>query len=396
MNAPQHLVADGATDRPRFGEFFAGAGMVRAGLGPGWTCAFANDLDPTKLATYRANWGDAHLREGDIWGVDPSEAPGRLDLAWASFPCQDLSLAGFGRGLGREADAAPTRSGAFWGFWRLMRALGAEGRAPKVIALENVVGALTSHGGRDFAALAAALAAEGYRFGAFVADARAFLPQSRPRMFAVATAPDVAVPEALRRDDPDPRWHTGPVLRARAALDPATAGAWVWWRLPAPDCAPPPLDALIDADTEGVRWHSPEETARLIGLMAPLHRAKLDAARAASRASGGRVVGTIYRRTRPGPDGVGRQRVEIRFDGTAGCLRTPAGGSSRQTLALVEDGRARTRLLSAREAARLMGLPDDFRLPARYTDAYRVAGDGVAAPVVRFLAESLLEPLLAR
>ena len=42
-----------------------------------------------------------------------------------------------------------------------------------------------------------------------------------------------------------------------------------------------------------------------------------------------------------------------------------------------------------------MGLPDDYRLPQRYNDAYHLIGDGVAAPVVRFLSENLLRPLLA-
>jgi DNA (cytosine-5)-methyltransferase 1 len=52
-------------------------------------------------------------------------------------------------------------------------------------------------------------------------------------------------------------------------------------------------------------------------------------------------------------------------------------------------------LLSPREAARLMGLPDDYMLPQNYNEAYHLAGDGVAVPVVRFLAEHILEPLLA-
>jgi len=52
--------------------------------------------------------------------------------------------------------------------------------------------------------------------------------------------------------------------------------------------------------------------------------------------------------------------------------------------------------MSAREAARLMGLADDYKLPANYNDGYRLAGDGVAAPVVRFLAENLIEPLLGQ
>ena len=54
----------------------------------------------------------------------------------------------------------------------------------------------------------------------------------------------------------------------------------------------------------------------------------------------------------------------------------------------------RTRLLSPREAARLMGLSDDYLLPANYNEAYHLIGDGVAVPAVRFLAEHILEPVL--
>jgi DNA (cytosine-5)-methyltransferase 1 len=85
----------------------------------------------------------------------------------------------------------------------------------------------------------------------------------------------------------------------------------------------------------------------------------------------------------------------VRFDDISGCLRTPAGGSSRQTLIVVEDGKVRSRLLSSREAARLMGLPDTYKLPQNYNEAYHLAGDGVVVPVVRHLAAHLLEPLLA-
>jgi DNA (cytosine-5)-methyltransferase 1 len=62
---------------------------------------------------------------------------------------------------------------------------------------------------------------------------------------------------------------------------------------------------------------------------------------------------------------------------------------------IVEGSNIRTRLLAPREAARLMGLPDSYKLPANYNDAYHLAGDGVVVPVVRFLAAHLLEPLLA-
>ena len=79
-------------DQPTFYEFFAGGGMARAGLGHGWRCLFANDFDAKKSAAYRANWGAAELSPHDVWALAPFELPGRADLAWASFPCQDLSL----------------------------------------------------------------------------------------------------------------------------------------------------------------------------------------------------------------------------------------------------------------------------------------------------------------
>ena len=49
--------------------------------------------------------------------------PGPADLAWASFPCQDLSLAGGGKGMGAAEDAVRTRSGAFWLFHEKIRGL---------------------------------------------------------------------------------------------------------------------------------------------------------------------------------------------------------------------------------------------------------------------------------
>ena len=49
--------------------------MARLGLGEAWTCLYANDFDPVKAATYRANHADAeaHFREGDVWAVQPGD-----------------------------------------------------------------------------------------------------------------------------------------------------------------------------------------------------------------------------------------------------------------------------------------------------------------------------------
>ena len=116
----------------QFYEFFCGGGLARLGLEPEFACVFANDIDPAKASAYRAAFGDEHLRVGDVWKLAASDLPGQAALAWASFPCQDLSLAGARRGL-----AAP-RSGAFWGFHRLIEKLAHEGRAPDVLALETI------------------------------------------------------------------------------------------------------------------------------------------------------------------------------------------------------------------------------------------------------------------
>lgn len=161
--------------------------------------------------------------------------------------------------------------------------------------------------------------------------------------------------------------------------------------MPVPTEAPPLFSDQIEEEPADVPWHTPAETRKLLAMMSPLNRAKVKTAQTQGR----RVVGGVYRRTRPDAQGRKVQRAEVRFDEVAGCLRTPAGGSSRQIILVVEGERVRSRLLSGREAARLMGLDDDYVLPARYNDAYHVAGDGVVAPVVTHLARSLIEPVLA-
>lgn len=356
----------------QFYEFFAGGGMARLGLGDGWDCLYANDFDLVKAACYRANHADAdqHFHEGDVWAVEPAQLPGRADLAWASSPCQDFSLAGARAGL------TGGRSSAFFGFWKLMQALDTEGRAPRTIVIENVVGLLSSNSGKDFEALCAAFAGQGYRFGALELDAARFTPQSRPRVFVIATR---AAPDALSgRCD----FHSRAVVEAHDRLPDALKAAWVWWNLPTPPARNTDLAALLEDDAS-VAWRPEADTARMLEQMKPAHRARLEDGR-------GRTVGAVYRRTR-----AGTPQAEIRTDGLAGCLRTARGGSSRQSVMVAQDGVVRSRLLSPREGARLMGLPDSYVLPKGGTAAFHVIGDGVAVPVVRWLAAHLLEPLLA-
>lgn len=316
---------------PDFYEFFAGGGMARAGLGEGWRCLFANDFDETKARAYRENWGKGDLVVQDVNIIEPKDLPGMPDLVWASFPCQDLSLAGNYAGIGRPSDKAQTRSGTFWPFWKLMRDIGTEGRAPRVIVLENVYGMLTSHGGKDFAAIASALSGEGYRFGAMVIDARHFLPQSRPRLFIVAVRRDVCIPQDMMALQAMVPWHPKAMVNAVAILSPEAQRKWVWWSLPIPSPRRAAFIDLIESDPTGVDWHSADETKRLLGMMSERNLEKVEKAKRIGHA----MVGGVYKRTRLDGDGAKIQRAEVRFDDVAGCLRTPGGGSSRQTILIV-------------------------------------------------------------
>ena len=366
---------DAANDALGAWEFFAGGGLAGLAL-DGFRIGFANDIDPMKAAAFRANHPETPLHQGDVWDINPADLPPAPDLVWASSPCQDVSLAGARGGLKAR------RSGAFWGFWRLVEALGE--RRPRIVVIENVTGLLTSGGGADFAAVCEAMVRAGYRVGALEMDAALWLPQSRPRLFIVAlraaAGPECAGPQAP--------FHTPRLVAAVDRLPAPLRASWAWWSVTAPARRNLDLAAMLEPD-EVVEWLDEPKAAAVLNLAAPLHRARLEAA----LASGERRVGAAYRRVRV-ENGLKNQRLEIRFDGLAGCLRTPAGGSSRQYIVVCESGRTRVRRLTGREAARLMGVGDDYVLPSSESAALKLMGDAVAVPVVRALCAGLLRPAL--
>lgn len=373
----------GSAARPTAFEFFAGGGLAGLGLaagGAGFQTAFANDLSPAKAQAFGANHPEVALHEGDVWNLGVDDLPGSPDLCWASSPCQDVSLAGVRGGL--EA----RRSGAFWGFWRLMQALDAQGRGAPIVVVENVVGLLSSGEGRDFAAVCTALVEAGYEVGALEVDACAWLPQSRPRLFIIGMR-GVSGPQGPRPVAP---FHSRRLLTAHARLPQAVRARWAWWSLAEPARRNLDLAGVLEPDG-AVNWFDAAETEKLLALTAPLHRRKLDEA----LASGERQVAAAFRRVRV-EDGVKMQRLEVRLDGLAGCLRTPSGGSSRQYVLVCDQGRVRARRMTGREAARLMGVPEDYILPRSENAALTLMGDAVATPVVRALTEQLFLPALTR
>jgi DNA (cytosine-5)-methyltransferase 1 len=298
-----------------------------------------------------------------------------------------MSLAGKRRGLVGE------QSGALLGFVQVIERLG--DRQPPLVLLENVPGFLTSHDGEDFATALGDLAALGYWVDSFVVDARWFVPQSRPRLFVVGYHESVAAPPLVRRrvdDSPfeDP-WeralqHSGALRprRLRAAMDaiePDTGWATI-------ACAPPrppryDLADFLDADDEQP-WWSEAEVARHVDMIFDRHKRQMDALATSANQP---VLLTGFRRIRAGV-----QRLEVRFDGVAGCLRTPRGGSAKQVVLLVERNKLRMRWMTPREYARLQGAPD-YTLPDNAIQGYFGFGDAVCVPAIAWIDRHVLTPV---
>ena len=370
--------AAGATGKT-FCEFFAGIGLVREGLEPsGWRCVYANDIDPKKQAAYEARFGQSdHFHLGDVW--DTAEVleriHGRPSLMTASFPCIDLSLAGHYRGL----DGG--HSSTFFGFAKVLEAL--KDRRPPLVMLENVTGFLSSRKGQDFETAAQRLAGLGYWLDAFVLDARHFTPQSRPRVFVIGMAPELK-PQGYPAGCLWPvERHSAlrpcAVIQAKQRLELPTG--WVTLPLPDPPERQSTLAEIIDTD-DGQAWWDEGEVRRHCGLMSDLHRRQLDEILAAKQA----WVGTAFRRTRA------QLRAEVRFDGMAGCLRTPKGGSAKQIVIAADAGRLRMRWMNPREYARLQGAPD-FPLVGTRIQQLWGFGDAVCVPVIRWIDQHVLSPL---
>src|SRR5690606_33725187 len=101
------LLNQRAAERLTAAEFFAGIGLVRRALEETgrWEVVFANDIDEKKQEMYQANYHDGHFRLDDIHNLKSTDIP-TCDLFTASFPCNDLSIAGAWEGLsGKESSA---------------------------------------------------------------------------------------------------------------------------------------------------------------------------------------------------------------------------------------------------------------------------------------------------
>ena len=346
------------------------AGLEAAGVETVW----ANDIEADKRDMYVANFGQDDFVLGDVRDVRGDDVPD-IELATASFPCTDLSLAGNRRGLGAEA-APPGEVGGSSMFWEFARVLDEMGdRRPEIVLLENVLGFASSHGGRDLREAVHELNHLGYSCDLLAIDARHFVPQSRPRMFIVGQLDPIGASDFVE-GAPRPAW-----ARSFRVVNPTA-------RLharPLPDLptGPSDLDAVVERiPPDALEWWDGDRVQRFVSSLSRLQTARLEDLKAAGSLS----WRTAYRRTRHG-----NAVWEIRPDAIAGCLRTARGGSSKQALVEAGGGVVRIRWMTPREYARLMGA-DDFVLDARRNQALFGFGDAVCVPLIAWICEHYLLP----
>lgn len=351
-------------------EFFSGIGLARSGMQEaGIKTVWANDIDATKCALYGAQWGVSDLHCMNVFDVDPHDVPA-ADIAWASSPCTDLSLAGKRSGLveGRE-------SNAFFGFTDVIAGMG--DRKPQALILENVCGLASSHDGMDFRKVVETFNELGYSVDALELNARRWLPQSRPRMFVIGLLHPLAggdLDSSLRPDKM--AWiHSDESLITHITPlgDIPELKASGFTKL---------AEKLADDDP---RWWNDVRVGKFISSLSETQRSRFDHLVTSKKV----VARTAYRRTRGGAP-----VWELRDDDIAGCLRTARGGSSKQAVAFLGGGKVRVRWMTALEYAKLQGAAK-FNI-AGFTESqvHYAFGDAVAVPAVSWLMRAAVLPAL--
>ena len=318
-------------------EFFAGMGLMRAGLERcGIQTVWANDFDKTKAALYRENWSGDAFHFGDIRDVRGSDIP-LVDVATASFPCVDLSLAGHRIGL-----TAGSRSGVVFEFFRVLHEMK---KRPSAVVLENVPGFLTANNGRDFLTVRNALIALGYTVVHLHIDAASFVPQSRVRVFMIGFL----------------------------GVDPPL--------FPTPPA--PTNKRLVDIVRNDLEWWDAQKASSFLGSLSNIQAKRVNAYQHKNAVT----CHGAFQRTRP--SGV---MWEVRADEIAGALRTTAGGSGRQAVLRAGAGEFSVRWMDVAECAALQGADGMSWGSVSPRQAMYAFGDAVCVPAVAWLAKHCVLP----
>ncbi len=160
----------------KVGSLFSGIGGIDLGfVQAGFDIEWANDIDPAACMTYRHNFPNTYLIEGDVCDIDPCTLP-NIDVLVAGFPCQSFSIMGYQRGF------KDPRGNLFFEIARFI-----DMKKPRVVFLENVKNLIEHDNGKTFLAIYNTLAQLGYSVKYKVMNATDVnIPQNRARIFIVA------------------------------------------------------------------------------------------------------------------------------------------------------------------------------------------------------------------
>ena len=157
-------------------SLFAGIGGICYGFKQaGAQIVWANEIDKDACKTYRHNFGDKYLVEGDIKQIDPNTIPD-IDILNGGFPCQAFSVAGYRKGFDDE------RGNLFFEITRIL-----EVKKPKAILLENVKNLEGHDHGNTFKVIEEQLKLLGYHVHHKVLNTMEYgnVPQNRERIYIV-------------------------------------------------------------------------------------------------------------------------------------------------------------------------------------------------------------------
>lgn len=168
---------------PSVCSLFSGIGGIDLGfIQAGFDVAWANEMDAAACKTYRHNFPDANLSEGDIRKIEACDIPD-FDVLTAGFPCQPFSIAGLQKGF-------KDRDGNL--FFEITRII--DSKRPKVVFLENVPNLMEHDDGKTFLVIYNGLAQFGYAvyYRVLASNYYGNLPQIRKRIYIVAVREDIA------------------------------------------------------------------------------------------------------------------------------------------------------------------------------------------------------------
>ncbi|WP_442772198.1 DNA (cytosine-5-)-methyltransferase [Paenirhodobacter enshiensis] len=331
-----------------FIDLFAGIGGLRRAMeSAGGRCIFTSEWNKYAQQTYMANFPDNHPPVGDIRAIDAAEIPPH-DVLVAGFPCQPFSIAGVSKknALGRAHGFDDETQGTL--FFDVLRIL--MHHRPAAFMLENVKNLKSHDKGRTFDVIRRKLTEElGYTLETRIIDAGHFVPQHRERIVMVGFR------EATGFSFDDVKLPAYGNRRLRHILHPENGT-----ERPESHYTVGP-DAMVSD-----KYTLTDKLWAYLQAYAEKHKAK------GNGFGFGMVDGDSISRT-----------LSARYykDGSEILVSRGEGQNPRR--------------LTPRECARLMGYPDDFRIPVSDTQAYKQFGNSVAVPVFAEVARVMAPHILS-